>query len=496
MLGKRWIYLLFFASGIGAVILFNTMLHVTATDDFCQSCHVHPHATQSWKLSTHYDNDSGMPVHCVQCHLPPEGIRYISEKAKLGIRDAYGTLFKETDKINWDEKSALENAVHYSYKASCLHCHENLFPSNLSTKGEDAHLYYQQNEDKLRCLNCHLHVGHYNEEAQQTEFTLTSFEEKKEIYQQPARIDSFRTFTETIPGTFVSFKMVAIPGGTLSMGSPAEQAFRDSDEGPQHRVHLTAFWMAEHEVSWDEYLAFYQQTSGSGRSEDQVSAKANGVDAITGPTPPYGNPGQGWGRGQRPAITMTHYAAERYCQWLSRVTGKSYRLPTEAEWEYACRGGTQTPYFFSGEPKDYSNLYWWNRWFGTDTSVINTYVNYALNSDGKTALPQAVAANPFGLLHMAGNVREFCRDWYQPDTYEKVAGEAVIMDPAGPGSGDEHVIRGGSYRRDAAALRAAARDHTRNQAWMITDPQIPKSLWWYSDCRDVGFRVVLKVSEQ
>jgi formylglycine-generating enzyme required for sulfatase activity len=147
-------------------------------------------------------------------------------------------------------------------------------------------LSIEKKEDKLRCLNCHLYVGHNNEEAQQTEFSLTSFEEKKEIHQQPARIDSFKTFIETIPGSSVSFKMVAIPGGTFRMGSAADQAFRDSDEGPQRRVHLTAFWMAEHEVSWDEYLAFYQQTSGSGRTEDQMSAAANGVDAITGPTPP------------------------------------------------------------------------------------------------------------------------------------------------------------------------------------------------------------------
>lgn len=75
------------------------------------------------------------------------------------------------------------------------------------------------------------------------------------------------------------------------------------------------------------------------------------VDAISGPTPPFGFPDQGWGGGDRPAITMTHYAAETFCQWLSKKTGKTYRLPTEAEWEYAARGGTETPYFFTGNPK-------------------------------------------------------------------------------------------------------------------------------------------------
>jgi formylglycine-generating enzyme required for sulfatase activity len=95
------------------------------------------------------------------------------------------------------------------------------------------------------------------------------------------------------------------------------------------------------------------------------------------------------------------------------------------------------------------------------------------------------------MVDMLGNVREFCLDWYAPDAYSHLSGEAT--DPRGPESGKEHVVRGGSYLTDAADLRCAARDHTREDDWLLTDPQSPKSIWWYSDVTDVGFRVVREV---
>jgi formylglycine-generating enzyme required for sulfatase activity len=95
---------------------------------------------------------------------------------------------------------------------------------------------------------------------------------------------------------------------------------------------------------------------------------------------------------------------------------------------------------------------------------------------------------------MLGNVREFCLDWYDPEAYAHLP-DSEVLDPRGPASGQEHVIRGGSYRSDAADLRCAARDHTRHDEWLLTDPQSPKSIWWYSDCTDVGFRVVREYDE-
>mgnify|MGYP004647318695 FL=1 len=184
---------------------------------------------------------------------------------------------------------------------------------------------------------------------------------------------------------------------------------------------------------------------------------------------------------------MTHYAAETFCQWLSKKTGKKYRLPTEAEWEYAARGGTSTPYFFEGNPKDFSDQGFMRKFFNATTEGISSYVVYAKNSKNKTAEPATVKANPFGLKNMLGNVMEYCADKYNAEAYSKMGDNArnpLVTE------GEEWVVRGGNYTSDAADLRCAARSFTKNDAWLKTDPQQPKSIWWYSDIKGIGFRVV------
>ena len=96
---------------------------------------------------------------------------------------------------------------------------------------------------------------------------------------------------------------------------------------------------------------------------------------------------------------------------------------------------------------------------------------------------------------MLGNVAEYCSDWYQPDAFSQ-SPEGILKDPGGPLSGTEHVIRGGSFIDMAGNLRSSARDYTRTGSWLRTDPQIPKSIWWYSDCFNVGFRVVCEFDEK
>jgi formylglycine-generating enzyme required for sulfatase activity len=177
---------------------------------------------------------------------------------------------------------------------------------------------------------------------------------------------------------------------------------------------------------------------------------------------------------------MTHYAAEVFCRWLSLRTGKNYRLPTEAEWEYAARAGTSTPYFFPGSPRKFSSRGLWRGIFGADTTVINTYTVYQRNSGGRTGEPERVKPNPWGLRNMSGNVWEYTSD---------------IYDSSGSGSGSgvaphEYVIRGGAYTDDASGIRSAVRAPTQHERWLRTDPQQPKSIWWYSDIKAIGFRVV------
>jgi formylglycine-generating enzyme required for sulfatase activity/nitrate/TMAO reductase-like tetraheme cytochrome c subunit len=483
------------ASGIVLIWLVSVGNKITSSDEFCDSCHIHPHVYTSWQQSTHHTTASGMVIHCVECHLPPGGVAYAYHKARTGIRDVWGTVFKDAESFDWATRSRLEHAREYMFRESCVECHPILFPLGLSTDGDEAHLYYEQHEDDLRCLNCHLQVGHYDPNAPtQIEFGLTD-EMPTEIYDAPATVDSFVDYTEFLPGTTVSFEMVAIPGGTFDMGSPDSEAYRREDEGPVHAVTVSPFWMGRVEVTWDEFEAWYAATKAEGRSDTRLVDAAD-VDALTGATPPYVPPDQGWGKGSRPAITMTHQAAVQYTRWLSSVTGKRYRLPTEAEWEYAARAGTESAYFFEGEPRDYTERRFWNRLLGRNTEVIDSFVVHHGNSGERTAQPDVVAPNPFGLVNMLGNVREFCSDWYAPDTYrQRVAQDEPVLDPMGPPAGTEHVVRGGSFRNDPADLRVAARDFTRREACQVTDPQTPKSMWWYSDCYDVGFRVVSEFVE-
>ena len=485
--------------GFAAMIVANYYWVNSSKDESCMSCHYHTDADDMWRKSVHYNNESGTIVGCAECHLPPQGsLHYAWAKASTGVKDVWSYWTKDKEEIDWESKGDLEYARTIVFNESCEACHTNLLPKGVSDEAIIAHLYYEENRDKLslQCIDCHLDAGHYNPNYVHGQMTSAPVATQGEIYADSTIVTTFENYVETIPGTSASISMIAIPGGEFVMGSSAEEPFARANEMPQRRVTVSPFFMAEVEITWDQYWAFYGETMSEGRTspaEVYANNSREDLDAVSGPTAPFGSPDQGWGMGSRPAITMTHYAAETFCKWLSLKTGKHYRLPTEAEWEYAARGGTSTPYFFEGDVADYSDKGFWRNFFAAETDVIKEYAIYAGNSRNRTADPSAVKANPFGLKNMLGNVMEYCSDWYAEDAYSQLADGAV--DPKGPAEGSEHVVRGGNYSYDASAIRSAFRASTHHANWLRTDPQNPKSIWWYSNVKGVGFRVVCDVPE-
>lgn len=504
---KKTLVILFLVGllvGVMAMLALNKTMHATSTNDYCMSCHIHTDADKAWKQSVHYNSKSGVKANCVDCHLPEPGtFKYFKEKTCTGMRDLWSYYFKDSTDINWESKKELENAVKHTFNESCLNCHVNLFPARLNDDGITAHLYYEANAEKLdiQCISCHLDAGHYNPNYSHSRMTglpqLATA--NQEVYEKATELTKFENFTEHIPGTTASISMKAVPGGTFKMGSDKKEPFHKPDETPVRNVTVSSFFMSEVQVTWDQYLAFQQETLSEGRTKPETVYANNtnpDVDAVSGPTPAFGAPNQGWGYGEMPALTMTHYAAETFCLWLSRKTGKKYRLPTEAEWEYAARGGTETPYCFPGNPKKFSDHGFWRKFSSADTAVINSYAIYEKNSNGRTRPGFDVEANPFGIRAMYGNVLEYCQDVYAEDAYSQTALD--VTNPIGPARsagpnqapGEEYVVRGGYYMSDASDLRSASRFKTNHEAWLKTDPQQPKSIWWYSDFKGIGFRVV------
>jgi len=267
----------------------------------------------------------------------------------------------------------------------------------------------------------------------------------------------FSNYTQEIPGSTVTFDMIAVPGGTITIGSPESEAGRDKSDLPAKQVTVKPFWMGKFEVSWPEFVpyVFIDPTN----ILRQVS-KIEGIvdkDSVSHPTKPYGSVYRERGEKGFPAIGMGYPAAAEYCRWLSNKTGRKYRLATEEEWEYACRAGATTPYFW-----------------GADAAQAKEYAWYKDDANDSTHPLGKLKPNKFGIYDIVGNVAEWCQ---QTDTNAP------------------HVARGGAFSEAIAKLRSAAR-MIETPEWNELDPQFPQSIWWLSAADFVGFRVVRSFDDE
>ncbi len=219
-------------------------------------------------------------------------------------------------------------------------------------------------------------------------------------------------------------EMVVVPAGSFLMGSPGDETDRWADEGPQHEVTIARpFAIGVHEVTFDEWDACVE---GGG---------CNGYPAAD----------EGWGRGKRPVVKVSWNDAQAYVEWLSAETGETYRLPSEAEWEYAARAGTTTPFHFGAT-------------ISTDQANYDGTKAYGEGTAGEfrqqTVPVGAFPANAFGLHDMHGNAFEWVDDCWNSSGYDGAPSDGSAWTS---GDCDQRVMRGGSGLSEPYVVRAASR---------------------------------------
>ena len=249
------------------------------------------------------------------------------------------------------------------------------------------------------------------------------------------RKESAKYFTEDL-GNSVTLEMVEIPGGTFIMGSPESEAKRLSNEGPQHQVTVPSFYMGKYELTQVQYQAIMRRNPFN----------------FMGRNPSY------FKGDNRPVERVSWNNAVEFCEKLSQKTGKKYRLPSEAEWEYACRAGTTTPFYF-GES------------ITPDLVNYNGNYTYASAQKGKdrqqTTDVGTFPPNSFGLYDMHGNLWEWCQDGYQENYINAPTDGSALTSPIG-----YKLLRGGSWYDNPDYCRSAYRSS------------------YLLDYNDIGFRVV------
>jgi len=272
----------------------------------------------------------------------------------------------------------------------------------------------------------------------------------------------------------LGMELVLIPAGQFVMGSPRWEVGRGSDELP-HRVRITKpFYLGAHEVTVAQFRRFVEETGYRTDAEtaptgtiliapDPLGITASAFERYSWRNPCFDQ------ADDRPVVLVTWRDAVAFCQWLSHKEGRAYRLPTEAEWEYACRGGTGTR-FWTGEEPETLRL-------SANVRGANCCDHHRVSWDDGysfTSPSGGFASNPFGVFDVHGNVREWCADWYDKDYYRRSPG----TDPQGPSSGEFRVVRGGSFELYPLSARSANRASCPPRRALL----------------DVGFRVAMSAS--
>jgi formylglycine-generating enzyme required for sulfatase activity len=223
------------------------------------------------------------------------------------------------------------------------------------------------------------------------------------------------TETITLPGD-VPLEMLWIPGGQFTMGSADTEQDRQGDEGPQHSVTLTGYWLAKYELTKRQWMAVMGGTT-----------PWDGYEGVTGEP-------------ETPAVYVSWNSAHSFLTALNTHTGRTFRLPSEAQWEYACRAGTTTRFYW--EDDEFYLGVWGNAWYyGNSVSMEHSFAYEVGKRD----------PNAFGLYDMSGNVTEWCQDWYGP------YGSGAQTNPTGPSTGEFRVFRGGAWDLDPQMCRSAFR---------------------------------------
>ncbi len=309
------------------------------------------------------------------------------------------------------------------------------------------------------------------------------------IAKQKAEAAKHEAYTQDVPLVEgAKIDLIPIPAGKFKIGSDPKSPNHKTDEAPQKEITINPFWMAKHEITWDSYYPYMDSIRGRNKDGSlnrdadmstseppEIREGETLVDAITQPTPAayvpmHNGMSSGYEKGF-PAVGVTHHAGNKYCEWLSAQTGHFYRLPTEAEWEYACRAGTTTEYSF-----------------GDDTSKLGEYAWFSANSESAYHTVGLKKPNPWGLYDMHGNAAELTLDQYLPDAYAKIKDGSTNPWVPAPNRYPT-VFRGGHWEANPEMLRSAGRGHTYPKLKDL-DPQIPKSIWYFTNAFWLGFRIV------